>query len=86
MRWPTYNTKQYAEAINAYKEGVRLKPDNATALYNLGWSYNELKQYANALAAANEAIRLKADYPEAYNERGYAKRKLGEEAPKGSSI
>src|SRR5712692_2914156 len=78
-------TKQYAPAMNAYREGVRFKADNATAFYNLAWCYNELNMHADAAGAARQAIVLKADYPEAYNELGYANRMLGGQQPKGSA-
>jgi tetratricopeptide (TPR) repeat protein len=78
-------TKQYAPAMNAYREGVRFKSDNATAFYNLAWCYNELNRHADAAPAAQQAIALKADYAEAYNELGYANRMLGSQQPKGSA-
>lgn len=80
-----YQTKQYAPAMNAYREGVRYKTDNATAFYNLAWCDNELNMHADAAQAAREAIALKADYAEAYNELGYANRMLGGQQPKGSA-
>jgi tetratricopeptide (TPR) repeat protein len=78
-------TKQYSPAMNAYREGVRFKADNATAFYNLAWCYNELNMNADAASAAQQAIVLKADYAEAYNELGYANRMLGGQQPKGSA-
>jgi tetratricopeptide (TPR) repeat protein len=80
-----YQTKQYTPAMNAYREGVRFKTDNATAFYNLAWCYNELNMHADAAPAARQAIVLKADYAEAYNELGYANRMLGGQQPKGSA-
>ncbi len=44
-----YNTKQYAEAAKAYKQGLKLQPGNATAYYNLAWCYNDLKRYPEAI-------------------------------------
>src|SRR4029453_14851631 len=52
-----------------------MKPDNATAVYNIGWSHNELKQYQQAIAPLERAVRLKPDYAEAHSELGYALRK-----------
>src|SRR6266446_5200158 len=46
-------TKQYAPAMNAYREGVRYKTDNATAFYNLAWCYNELG-YANRMLGGQQ--------------------------------
>ena len=52
-----FNTKQYAEAAKSYKQGLTLRPGNATAQYNLGWCYNDLGRY-------NEAIEeLRESYP-----------------------
>lgn len=77
-------TRQYREAMEAYRQGVRLKSDNPDAFYKLAWCYNEFNMYADAAAAANQAITLKANYPEAYNELGYANRRLGAAQQKGS--
>lgn len=79
-----YQTKEYAPAMNAYREGVRYIDSNPTAFYNLAWCANELNKYADAASAAKQAIALKADYPEAHLELGYANRKLGEAAPDNS--
>ena len=65
-----YNTKQYAEAANAYKQGLQYRPNNVTALYNLGWCYNDLERYADAVAELRKAVNLQPNYPEAYNEIG----------------
>src|SRR5687768_17659188 len=43
-----YSLKQYADAAKSYKEGLRFRPDNVTALYNLGWCYNDLERYPEA--------------------------------------
>ena len=72
-----YNTKQYAEAANAYKQGLELRPNNATALYNLGWCYNDLERYTEAIDELRKATQLRPNYPEAYNEMGYAFHQLG---------
>ena len=80
-----YQTKQYTQAMNAYREGVRIKTDNATAFYNLAWCYNELNMNADAAGAARQAIALRSDYPEAYNELGFANRIIGGQQPKDSA-
>ena len=63
-----YQTKQYPQAMEAYRQGVRYKDDNPTAFYNLAWCANELTKYSEAAGAAKQAIALKADYAEAYVE------------------
>ena len=71
-----YNTNQYADAITAYGNALALRPDNATANYNIGWSYNELKKSPLAVGPLQKAIALKPAYAEAYAELGYAYRKI----------
>jgi superkiller protein 3 len=72
-----YNTKQYADAANAYKRGLELRPGNATAQYNLGWCYNDLERYSEAVEELRKAVSLQPNYPEAHNEMGYALHQLG---------
>src|SRR5262249_16040484 len=72
-----YNTKQYAEAAQAYKRGLELRPGNATAQYNLGWCYNDLERYSEAAAELTKAVQIRPSYPEAQNELGYALHQLG---------
>jgi tetratricopeptide (TPR) repeat protein len=40
---------RYQEAVNAYKEVVRLKPDLAGVWYNLGGAYGNLGRYQEAV-------------------------------------
>ena len=67
-----YNTKQYREAADAYRKGLRLRPGSATSNFNLGWCLNDLQQYSEATTVLREAIRIKSEYAEAHNELGYA--------------
>jgi tetratricopeptide (TPR) repeat protein len=73
-----YQTKQYPQAAEAYRQGVRYKDDNPTVFYNLAWCYNELGRYAEAAGAAKHAVALQAAYPEAFVELGFANYKVGE--------
>lgn len=67
---------KYEQAITAYQEAIRLKPDLAGAWVNLGGAYNLLGQYGKAVNAAQEAIRLKPDSVAAwYNLGGVFKAK-----------
>jgi cytochrome c-type biogenesis protein CcmH/NrfG len=54
------------EAVEAYREAVRLKPDFAEAWYNLGVSYIKLGRHREAVEACREAVRLKPDFAEAW--------------------
>ena len=49
---------RYEEAIAAEKHAIRLKPDNAIAMYNLGAMYIDGKQPANAVPVLLEARKL----------------------------
>jgi len=60
------------EAIPAYDESIRLKPDLAEAYNNRGNAKNNLGQHKAAMADYDEAIRLKPDYATAYYNRGVA--------------
>ena len=39
----------YKEARDSYKQAIRIKPDNAKAHYNLGYTYVLLNDKASAL-------------------------------------
>jgi tetratricopeptide (TPR) repeat protein len=70
-----------AEAVAAFQEAIRLKPDYANAHHNLGLTRYYQGKLAEAVAAYQEAIRLKPDFPMAHNNLGnalYYQRKLAE--------
>jgi tetratricopeptide (TPR) repeat protein len=52
--------KQYAKAIEAYKQVVALQPSSGAYLA-LGYAYYNLSQYQEALPAFEKAVRLKPD-------------------------
>jgi tetratricopeptide (TPR) repeat protein len=58
------------KAIEAYKEGIKIKPDYQRLYYNLGLVYFRVKQYAEAEKYAIEAIKL--DSKHASSQRMYA--------------
>jgi tetratricopeptide (TPR) repeat protein len=39
--------KKYQEAIDTYKEAIKIKPDFHEAYCNMGVAYDELKKYQN---------------------------------------
>jgi tetratricopeptide (TPR) repeat protein len=61
-----------AEAIAAFQEAIRLKPDDDFAHTNLGHTLHAQGKHAEAIAACQEAIRLKPDYADAHNSLGNA--------------
>jgi tetratricopeptide (TPR) repeat protein len=68
---------RYQEAVNAYKEVVRLEPDLAEAGGGLGAAYSNLGRYQEAVEANKEALRLKPNHADAWNNLGVAYSNLG---------
>lgn len=70
--------KQYSEAIRAFKQAIRLKPEWAEAHFKLGVAQSAIpitdvsfeESYKAALKAFEEAVKLKPDWAEAHNEVG----------------
>lgn len=66
------NLKQYEEAIEAYRQVLRRKPDYADAWYNLGICYGNLKKYGLAILAYEEAVRIEPEKAGAWFNLGVA--------------
>ena len=60
------------EALEAYKNALSLKPDNAQAHNNMGNIFRKLGMLGEAIEAYNNAIIIKPDFPEAYLNIGIA--------------
>jgi tetratricopeptide (TPR) repeat protein len=69
--------KSYAKAIEAFKQAIRIDPDDAIAHYNLGFAYDKLGSYKDAIEAYKRAIRIDPDYADAHRNLGLAYYKLG---------
>ncbi len=66
------------DAIAAYDQAIRLKPDYAEAYSNRGSVKGDhLGRHEDAIADYNQAIYLKPDLAEAYNNRGLVQSELG---------
>jgi tetratricopeptide (TPR) repeat protein len=52
------SSRQPQQAIDAYKEGLKIKPDYQPLYFNLGIAYFRAKQFSEAEQAAIEAIKL----------------------------
>jgi Flp pilus assembly protein TadD len=58
------NQGRYGEAIEAYREALRLKPDPAKIWWiwcNIGVAYSKMERYSESIVASREALRLKPD-------------------------
>ncbi len=64
--------ERYEEAIDAFHEAIRIKPDLAEAHYELGGVYFKQRSFNEAIKCYQQAIRLKPDNPEAYFNMGLA--------------
>jgi eukaryotic-like serine/threonine-protein kinase len=69
-----------SEAIAAYREAIRLQPENAGAHYNLGIALDSQGKVSEAIAAYRDAIRLQPDEAEAHCNLGMALRSQGDYA------
>src|SRR5262249_15585352 len=58
------------EALAAYDQAVKLKPDFAEAFTNRGYVLHALRRYDEALASYDRALALKPDDPETLSSRG----------------
>ncbi len=72
-----FNLDMYGEAIEAYKQAMRIKPDDATALFMIGVSYNNLSLYNEAIESFKKAVKINPDFEGIYNDLGFAYYKLG---------
>ena len=68
---------RYEEAIDAYKQTIRIKPDATEAHNNLGAAYHKLGRYQEAIEAYKQVIRINPDDADAHNNLGIAYGKLG---------
>jgi len=72
-----YNSGKLAEAIDAFKESNKLKPNDATTQYMLGMAYWKSKSYIQAVDSFKRAVKTKPDWDEAYFRLGLSYYVLG---------
>ena len=65
------------DAIKAFDEAIRIKPDYAEAWYDKGKVLVLLRRHMEAVKAFDEAIRIKPDYAEAWYDKGVSLTGLG---------
>jgi serine/threonine protein kinase len=63
---------QYKEALAAYDQVIKIKPNMALAYWGRCDSLSSLKQPDGAIVACNDALDLRPDYPEALWSKGKA--------------
>lgn len=73
-----FGSGKFEEAVNAYKQAIKLKPDYSEAYYNLGDAYFQLSLYKEAIDAYKRAVKYQRDFAPTHNNMGTAYYKLGE--------
>ena len=56
----------YKEEIEAYKQAVRIDPDNAIPHFNLGNAYVKSGMYKESIESYKQAIRIDPDHADAH--------------------
>ncbi|MGD0784832.1 MAG: tetratricopeptide repeat protein [Sedimentisphaerales bacterium] len=74
----TYNDLgRYAEALDDFRQAIKIKPDYEIAYYNLGNAYSNLGRWPQAMDAYKQAIRIDPNYAQAHSNLGVAYGSLG---------
>jgi tetratricopeptide (TPR) repeat protein len=71
------NRGETAEAMENYRESLKIKPDYEDALNNLGYAYAGQKKYPEAIAYYEAALRIRPNHPEVNNNYGNALADVG---------
>src|SRR5712691_10316219 len=72
-----YDSGKLNDAIAAFKQADRLKPDDPHTKYMLGMVYSKSKSYKDAADSFKQAVRFKPDWPEAHFKLGTMSYVLG---------
>jgi len=64
--------ERYSEAIDAFRQVLRIDPDNDGVWLSLGDSYNYLKRCNDAIDALKQSLRINPNNAEAWRELGIA--------------
>ncbi|MDP6584296.1 MAG: tetratricopeptide repeat protein, partial [Anaerolineales bacterium] len=71
------NSGKYEEAIESYKQAIKLNPDDAYAHTRLGVAYRKSGMYEDAIESYKQAIRINPDDADAHIGLGIAYGRLG---------
>ncbi len=64
--------ERYNDAIDAYRQAIRIVPEFDSAWYNLGLTYFKLKRYDDAIDACRQAVRIEPENASAWLDLGNA--------------
>lgn len=71
-----FNLNRYNEAIESFRQALRIAPLNAVFWKDLGEAYLNLKRYDEAVDAYNQALRIDPQLDDAWNDLGITYGKL----------
>ena len=60
-----FRQMKYDDAISAYSEAIKIKPDDANAFYSRAAAYAKKEDWANTAKDASSALAVKPDYADA---------------------
>jgi hypothetical protein len=65
-----YKRNMYKEAIEAYRQALRINPEDARTWFNLGNVYYQLRDYDDAIESYYQALRINRDYANSWYNLG----------------
>jgi tetratricopeptide (TPR) repeat protein len=68
---------QYQEAIEPYKQAIRIQPNDGEIYNNLCFAYGKVGRFDEAIESCRQAIQLKPDLAEAQNNLGWTYQIVG---------
>jgi tetratricopeptide (TPR) repeat protein len=71
------NRGEVAEAMENYRQALKIKPDYEDAHNNLGYAFANQKKYPEAIAEYEAALRIRPNHPEVNNNFGNALADVG---------
>ena len=74
-----YEARRFKEAVEAFKQAIRLGSVDPNSFFNLGQAYYRLNLYKEARESFKRAVRLKPDWAEAHYQLGWMHHILGDE-------
>ncbi len=72
-----FQLKRPAEAVDAYREAIRLAPADADAYWGRATAYYACFDWEHAMADCNEVVRLRPAQPNSYRLRASVHRRMG---------
>ncbi len=75
-----YEAGQLDEAVEAFKQAIKLMPDDPQNYYMLGMAHSKSKAYKESFEAFRRATRLKSEWPEAQYRLGVTSYVIGKKS------